>query len=101
MDSSVSGELDARLDELYSILEENTPLVRYNSWSRARQLASELQNHPSDGTQIPAASGLLTIPDVLNAAWLARRQLGEDMAAAVGRAAMTLCQQIAQRDTSQ
>jgi hypothetical protein len=57
-------ELRKLVDFFYPLLDVNLRGVRYATFGRAQQLVSALRS----GDQLPGA----TIPDILNAAWLAR-----------------------------
>lgn len=79
-------EINELIDFFYPLLDANLRGVRYATFGRAQQLVSPLQS--SD--PLPEA----TIPDILNAAWLARlRDLSDERKTAkIGRNATKECE---------
>jgi hypothetical protein len=79
-------ELNKLMDFFYPLLDANLHNVRYTTFSRAMQLVSPLQKE----VRLHGA----TIPDILNAAWLARlRNLGDERETArIGRIAAGECE---------
>jgi hypothetical protein len=80
------GRLTELMDFFYPLLDANLHGVRYTTFGRALQLAPALGH----GDPLPAA----TIPDILNAAWLARLDnLGDQHATArISRIAASACE---------
>lgn len=94
LDESDLSKLDVLFADLWKIVSEEVPMVRYNGWQRALSLDSKFQSALT-GAAMPAPEENLSIPDVLNAAWLLRRRAESARLGAVGEAAKQLCCEIA------
>jgi hypothetical protein len=83
VDAEHAARLDPFLDELYAMLRRELPTLRYGrpAWLRAERLAAGMD--PDRGS--PALTAVDTIPDVLNAAWLARLDAASQDPYRVGR----------------
>lgn len=70
-------ELDSLADELYGLVSAQLPRVRYAGWYRANKLAEDLRK----GRELDLASNPdVTLPDVLNTAWICYLQDQETLA---------------------
>jgi hypothetical protein len=62
------GQLDRQQADLFRLVDENLPKLRYVGWNRARSLAANVA--AADPPPVPDPA--LSIVDVLNAAWVMR-----------------------------
>lgn len=89
-----TSQLDQHQADLFRIVDENLPMLRYSGWEQARTLAGYVAVSESPTTPYPAA----TIVDALNAAWIARLAEADMDAFALRRMGVKfekICQHIA------
>jgi hypothetical protein len=87
----IIGQLNNRLNELYvRVVDKRLAGVRYTSWSRASVLAPELLSDKEPAQLLKDFKGEITLPDLLNAAWLCRIQDWEN-SNQIGQRALGLC----------
>lgn len=94
VDPAAAEELGRVFNELYSLIDEYLPILRYAGMSRAEELKRTLPGgQPSVGADV-------TIADILNAAWLCRIDRwddGPELVHVAGEAATRLCQEVLER----
>ena len=70
LDAAAKQELSGKLEELWPLLTDGVPTMRYQTWLRAQGLAATLlEQH---GNMQPLTAPVDDLRDVINAAWMAR-----------------------------
>lgn len=93
----VIGQLNSRLNQLYvQVAEKSQRLAgaRYNSWSRAALLSAKLLSDKEATQLLEEHQREITLPDVLNAAWLCRIKHWDTHRHLVSGKALALCLEI-------
>jgi hypothetical protein len=90
----IIGQLNNRLDELYvRVVDRRLAGVRYTGWSQASLLSAELLSDKGAAQVLADFDSKITLPDVLNAAWLCRIQHW-DRDIQISEKALNLCLEI-------
>lgn len=98
LDPAAIVQLDAWLQELYLLVNDQVPGVRYDGWLRSQRLVAELD---TDRDSSPDLRDEDRLSDVLNAAWQCRLQHWEEdshlVVRRIGQKALKSCHEIAGR----
>ncbi len=88
-----SFELEDLTEELFTICDDEMPAGRYQGWLRAAVLASEF----SGGRRPRLMAPDITLPDVLNAAWIARLEPSAPSPERIGELALAVADEVLAR----